>query len=123
MQANNVILGPWAVGLPDHARALQHPTVRDLYAQTIVEDVSGELFDHLADLGFDLDISSNVDYTKDVAIIVEAIRSYVMRRNGRYHPMQEVAEELFSYNDEGQLYTHPSLSIEFEATIDPPKRQ
>jgi len=120
---NNVILGPWALGLPDHARALQHPTIRDIHAQALVEEVSGDLFDHLSDLGFDLDISSNVDYTKDLAIIVESIRSYVMKRNGRYHPLQEVAAELFEYNEEGQLFTHRTLMVEFDGTIDPPKRQ
>lgn len=123
MAANNVILGPWNVGLPDHARALQHPTVRDIHAQAIVEDVSGELFDHLGDLGFDLDISSSVDYTKDLAIIVESIRSYIMKRNGRYHPLQEVARDLFEYNEDGQLFTHNSIMIEFDGTIVPPKRQ
>lgn len=116
---SNIILGPWAKGVPDGVRAMQDEQVRTLYLQEMVGELSGNLFDDIAELGFDIDNSDEQDYSKDLALIVEAIRSYIMKQERAYHPMQDVAVKMFDYNDDGKLFTHPKLDLTFKATIDP----
>jgi hypothetical protein len=117
---SNVILGPWATS--KSINVAQDEQVRTLHVQQIVADISGDLFDELAYLGFDIDNSDELDYTKDIAIVVESIRSFIMKLNGNYHPVQELAEDLFEETGDGLLRTLPELQIRFSATVEPPSR-
>jgi hypothetical protein len=117
---SNVILGPWTTSAA--IVSTQDEQVRNLHVQQIVADLSGDLFDELSYCGFDIDNSDELDYTKDIAIIVETIRSFIMKKNGNYHPMQEVADEMFEETESGLLRTLPEISIVFSATIEPKSR-
>ena len=49
------------------------------------------------------DVSDN-DHIKDCILIVEAIKSLLMKTKGDYHPLQKYAEDNIKYEEEDMIY-------------------
>lgn len=78
----------------------------------LAHDLADALFEGISNSGFD-----NFDdmcYSKDYALMVSAIRSTIYKLNNRYHPLQDVAEDLFIQHPDGTLVTADSVHVDFD---------
>jgi hypothetical protein len=64
------------------------------------------LIEHLAIAGFDL---SEEDNTKDLAMVIIALKSYIMKHYGLHHPVQNLSQELFVYRKDGDILLKTSM--------------
>lgn len=106
--SDNVVKGPWpTVHKPNEEDKQLMKT-----ADQLVHDMSDSLFHNILNAGFD-----NFDdmcYSKDYALMVNAIRSVIYKLNDQYHPLQDVAEELFIQDEDGTLHTAHSINVDFD---------
>jgi hypothetical protein len=105
MSANNVVQGPWG-SLPPS------PDDKEV-GESVQSDfllIMATIMDHMENRG--IDTLDEVEYTKDLALIAESIRSYLYKVRGKYHPNQDIADNLF-YWDGDRLNMQPSLIVEF----------
>lgn len=85
----------------------------DRVTQTRKEHVDSVLYDLVPELmhlfgSYGLDVSSN-ENIKDVAMIMESIKSMIMRQYNLSHPFHEMVDNIFdfSYNDDSTVaYTY-----------------
>ena len=113
---NNVIIGPWGTA---KRQQVSEEAARNLLIQELVANLSGDLFDELSEAGFDVDNSNELEYTKDIAIMAECIRSYLLKQHGAYHPIQDVASEMFEWVDNEKLRTVEQINIRFKGQVEP----
>jgi hypothetical protein len=106
--SDNVIKGPWP--------AIYKPNAEDkeviALAEDLITEMSSALFEGISNAGFD-----NFDdmcYSKDYALMVHSIRSAIYKLNGQYHPLQDVADNLFIQYEDGSLQTAHSVHVDFE---------
>lgn len=118
---NNIIECPWLKKLnpPQSLTDIECnlKNVRSVYIQKLVTNISEDLFDALYAAGFDVDSEDSESHVKDLAIIAESIRSYLLRSVGDYHPMQDVAENMFEWIGDGMLKTVDEINIKFNDPI------
>jgi hypothetical protein len=106
-----IINGPWGNRPPD-------PTSPDDHE--IVEEVQEELsflmhmvFEQMQMIGINVDNIMEDGYIKDVLLISESLRSYLMKMRGRYHPCQDVSDNMYYWDGE-KYQTQKSLYVEFK---------
>ena len=84
--------------------------VRQAHIQESLETIVPMLFDKLSLVGFQPD--NEMEYIKDGALIVEAIRSFLSKIYGMNHPLQMIAEHLFEQvDDEGNLEVSDKVKL------------
>jgi len=84
--------------------------VRQVHIQESLETIVPMLFDKLSLVGFQPD--DEMEYIKDGALIVEAIRSFLSKIYGMNHPLQMIAEHLFEQiDDEGNLEVSDKVKL------------
>jgi hypothetical protein len=105
-----VIIGPWVNSVSYSAE----PYKEDLL-DVLVESLTESLFEWMRDEGFD-NLGEMV-YTKDLALINESIRSYLMKLQERYHPVQDVSENLFTFKGD-MLFIEPGIYVDFKDESD-----
>ncbi len=66
-----------------------------------VEEVVVELFENLFSYAFDF--SQRDDANKDMAFLIEALKSVLAKHDGLEHPFQQLAEKYFVANANGDL--------------------
>lgn len=116
---DNIIVGSWLKSnnppqtLKDVEDSINQ--VRLLHVQELVSKLAGDVFDGLSVAGFDND--EDPVYTKDLALIAEGIRSYILKHQNQYHPLQEVAESMFDWDGEDRLKTAESIEITFQTDL------
>ena len=66
-----------------------------------MEFIISVIFTQLQIAGFNIIENSNVNF-KDNAMIVESIRSLLMKTHGLYHPIQVVAENILVKNEDSE---------------------
>ncbi len=66
-----------------------------------VEEVVVDLFENLFSYAFDF--TERDDANKDMAFLIEALKSVLCRHDGLDHPFQKLAEQYFKNNAEGDL--------------------
>jgi hypothetical protein len=100
-----VIKGPWLGNVdPDEQNMV--------LIQVLVEEMCEAMFIGLREAGFDN--CEDMSYTKDLAMIAESLRSYMLRLQDRYHPVQDIADQLFDWDEDGVvLETQPSVHVDF----------
>ena len=108
--SDNVIVGPW---MPKQDREPDEDEKNNLMVHALTVELTEILFEGLREVGFD-----NLDemcYTKDLALVVHALKSCILSLQGRYHPLQKVAENIFEWTPDGEsLNMTTSLNLEFE---------
>jgi hypothetical protein len=104
---DNVVVGPWG-------KELETPQLKKEFETELVDDLSiqlaEELFDSLRYMGFDN--LGEEQYAKDLAMIHQSIRSYMMKLQDCYHPVQDFADAFFDIDEEGGL-VFDEYEIEF----------
>lgn len=85
-----VVDGPW--GNEQLIRKFDNDLVDNLAGQ--MTDI---VYDGMVEAGFDS--MGEEQYVKDLGLINEAIRSYLLKLQERYHPVQDVAESLFEWSE------------------------
>lgn len=106
MSANNVVEGPW--GKLPHSP--EDKEIGDQVKATYLFLMT-QLLNNMELSG--IDTLDDLNYTYDLALIAEAIRSYVFKTQNKYHPCQDIANELFHWDQEG-LKINPSINVEFK---------
>ena len=108
MFSNNVIVfpgsysGPMKEDVSVEKIAQNIDTMKQFHIQETLTNVVPIVFTHLNISGFSLgDDDPEDDKTlKDGALIVEAIRSFMCKYYGIYHPFQRLAENIFESDNE-----------------------
>ena len=94
----DIVIGPWGSELDTPP-----PLVTD--EENIVDELAYQLahetFDSLRFMGFNN--LGHDEYTKDLAMIHQSIRSYMMKLQERYHPIQDFSEAFFEVDDDDCL--------------------
>lgn len=106
MSANNVVQGPWGSLPPSADDKITAIDVQEKFIQ-----IMGIVMSEMEKLG--VDTLDEEGYIKDLALIAEAVRSYLYKLRNKYHPSQDIADQLFYWSD-GQLHMQPSLTVEFK---------
>jgi hypothetical protein len=75
--------------------------VRHVHIQTTLEQVMPMLFENLAIAGFQ-PVDEN-DFIKDGSFVVEAVRSFLNKIYCIDHPLQTIAEHIFTVNPDGSV--------------------
>ncbi|MDR3503010.1 MAG: hypothetical protein P4L79_10565 [Legionella sp.] len=84
--------------------------LRSCHINDTMEFIAPQLFQDLRTVGFDF----TEEDTKDGAFFVEALRSLLCKYYGAEHPFQEIAEEVFTEDGEGDFKIADSLNIIFK---------
>lgn len=103
----DVVEGPWG----KESNILPFPSENDLLDKLVLQ-LTEALFDGFREAGFDN--LGEIVYTKDLTLINEAIRSYLMKLQERYHCCQDVADALFNFDENGDMEFTPSIDIIFD---------
>jgi hypothetical protein len=89
--------------------------MRHYHIQETILNMAPMIFNQLDIAGFGLDEELDGD-VKDGAFIIEALRSLMCKYYGIYHPFQDVAEKIFSEEEEekGVFKIVDRLNIKFK---------
>jgi hypothetical protein len=123
--ANNVILFPKQFS-SDRGSAPQTieevidsvESIKQLHIQECLETIVPIMFDRLAAAGFQPE--DEIEFIKDGALIVESIRSFLLKIYSVNHPLQLIAEHLFEQtDDEGNLEVSDKVKLIINRNEDP----
>lgn len=117
--SDNVVQGPWSQPIPQSVREKQDRVALENFTRELVGNAVADLFDTLAETGFEIDILDDMCYDKDIALMTECIRSYVMKHNKQYHPVQDIADAFFETQNDDSLKSVMSMDIIFRGRITP----
>lgn len=114
--ANNVIMfprrGPERLEAPQSLEEVidSVDNIKQLHIQETLEAVVPMLFDRLSMAGFQP--ADEMEYIKDGALVVEAIRSFLSKMYDTVHPLQMIAQHLFvQTDDEGNLEVSDKIKL------------
>lgn len=101
-----VVQGPW--GSIQFDQHIVNPN--EDFLDDVVDDLCNLLFEWMRDYGFDH--CEQEQYDKDLGFICESIRSYLMKLQERYHPIQDVSDAFFN-KEEDILYVNNEVNVIF----------
>lgn len=107
----DIIKGPWGTAEFDIKISRASEEEAEDMVDILTESYTEELFEWMRIDGFD-NLGEMV-YTKDLGLINEAIRSYMMKLQERYHPLQDVSEHFFRL-EEDAMYIEPGVYVDFK---------
>lgn len=89
--------------------------LKHYHVQEAITVIAPQIFNQLEIAGFGLTEDEDEDI-KDGALIIEAIRSMMLKYYKIYHPFQVLSEEIFSYDEkrEGVLKIADSINLELK---------
>ena len=123
MVANNVVSFPRKHSHREtpqqHMEEIQHNVelMRHYHIQETIAHLTPIIFNHLDVAGFGIDDDDDMEDIKDGALVVEALRSYMLKYYDMYHPFQIVAENIFipdEENEEGSFKIANNLMLELK---------
>jgi hypothetical protein len=89
--------------------------MRQYHIQETIATLAPMIFNQLEVAGFEISDEEETDI-KDGAFIIESLRSLMCKYYGIYHPFQQIAENVFSPDQEeiGALRIADSLNLELK---------
>jgi hypothetical protein len=115
---STVVKGPWpAITAPAQDETSIQAGVKAVKANHVVEallTIVPMLFNNLEIAGFSSTATDGLDST----LIIEAIKSLMMKHHGLYHPLQDVAANLFVSADNGEITMADRLDIDLDPCDD-----
>lgn len=97
---DNIIHGPWGKSPVNQTEdRLDADEANNLMVHALTVDLCETLFEGISEAGFDN--LEEMCYSKDLALIVQAIKSAIFKMQGEEHVLQEFSEHLFDWTDEG----------------------
>lgn len=85
-------------------------TVRHIHVEETLSLLAGVMFDNLALAGFNFNPDDN-SYTKDVALTFEAMKSMMYKYHNMEYPMQDIADELFTLQENGTVLFNKESNV------------
>jgi hypothetical protein len=76
--------------------------VRQVHVEEAMSLIATVLFDNMAVAGFSFDAEDN-ESIKDVALLLESLRSLLSKYHNIDHPFQVLSEELFTLQENGTV--------------------
>jgi len=118
MIANNVVVFPKQKKISDNLA--NHPTtfeeieenmdlIRQVHIQETIETVIPLLFDQLSIAGFQP--AEEDGDVKEGALVIEAVRSLLLKSYGIDHPLQIIAEAVFTEDGDGMLSISDKIKL------------
>ena len=91
MDSNNVIQFPVRSDLPRTKQEVEHSieTFREEYFDLVAQELANEVFFKAAMMGFDV---MEGDTIKDCYLVIETLKSVLMKTKGLHSPLQDLAE-------------------------------
>jgi len=71
------------------------------FVHFVTDEMTEELFYKIGMLGFNFD---DDDFSKDVALVIESLRSLILKSMGVNHGLQQAAEQLIDFPDIDEEY-------------------
>ena len=81
-------------------------------ADVIIEEVVGNMFQNFSRYGITVKEKNAQPFMKDVALIVESIKSGVFRSMEFEHPLHDISDKVFEIKSENELKLNLDLLIE-----------
>lgn len=108
----NIIRGPWPTSEGNAATDVVEvqPGVKAVKANHIVETllcIAPMLFHNLELAGFE-------NNGEESMLVIEAVKSLMMKHHGLYHPLQDVAANLFVTDDTGEVHFAERLELDLD---------
>jgi hypothetical protein len=90
--------------------------VKHTHVNETLQTVIPLLFSNIEMAGFDLSVDYEEDDSniKDGTLIVEAVRSILCKYYNLYHPLQDVADQIFYKEEDGVFAIVDNINIEFQ---------
>lgn len=117
MSGNNVVHFPKInskdINLEDVQQNIE--MLKHYHVQEAITVIAPQIFNQLEISGFGLSDDEEEDI-RDGALLIEAIRSMMLKYYGVYHPFQVLAQELFEYDEkrEGVLRIVDSIAVDLK---------
>jgi len=91
-------------------------TVKLIHINETLQTVIPLLFSNIEMAGFDLSVDEEEDDSniKDGTLIVEAVRAILCKYYSLYHPMQDIADQVFYKEEDGVFGIVDKINIEFK---------
>jgi len=83
-------------------------------ADVIIEEVVGDMFQNFSRYGITVKEKNSESFTRDIALVVESIKSGIFRSLDFYHPLHNISEKMFERIGENELRLNIDLLIEKE---------
>jgi len=113
--SSNVIQFPGTYSRPNTMKDVTDSVekIRQVHSDLVMRDVVPYLLIHLeaADVFNPNDPTGIEADAKHSAFMIEAVRSYVLKKNGLKHALQPLAEMMFRTDDEGTMYFTDKVKV------------
>lgn len=83
------------------AEAINGNDTKTQFALETVHLFSALLIQYLTNSGINVNDPANM---KDLALVLESLKGYLLKTYGTYHPMQRLADELFIVKEDEKIY-------------------
>lgn len=116
-KANNVITFPSRNKQSGNPKSIEEVNanmelVKQVHIQETIETIAPKLFEQISVAGYALDEEGEDELEIKIgAFIVEAIRSLLSKHYNIHHPFQDIAENIFIYNEEEALTINKDFTI------------
>lgn len=108
----DIVQGPWGSRPPDPTNEDDNDVMENV--QSKLELLMTVLYVNMSELE-DVDKISHEYYNKDMILIAESIRSMLLKLESRYHPCQDVCDNMYYWDPATNNYqTQNSLIVEFK---------
>ncbi len=78
--------------------------IREIHIDELADMLTVIFLENMEAAGYDIiGDEDNTSFDKEIAFIVQAIRSLLMKHDGREHPFQDLAKHYFVEESEGML--------------------
>lgn len=78
--------------------------IREIHIDELADMLTVIFLENMEAAGYDIiGDENNTSFDKEIAFIVQAIRSLLMKHDGREHPFQDLAKHYFVEESEGML--------------------
>lgn len=84
---------------------------KELHVDEALDIIVPLLFNQISVIGFNNYDVDDPEYDKMVALLIEAIKSFMYKNHGMKHPLQELAVGLFEKDKDGDLNIRNPLQI------------
>ena len=90
--------------------------VKHIHIQNVLDAINDTLLQQIVAAGFDIKVDEE-DFDKDVAFLMESLRSLLCKASDVYHPFQKLADNTFN-EEEGLLAVAESIHVNFKKDDD-----
>lgn len=78
--------------------------------ETLCDDIVSDVLSIVYDLGYDIE---KPEYSPDISLVLEAVRSFIFRVNEYDHPLQSFAQNMYNTYIENEEFKKKQMELDF----------